>query len=356
MIMEPPERAAAPQFIDLVHATQFGRLDECKQILESGAFNVNQRDDENVTLLHWAAINNQTQIVDYYLGKGADVNAIGGDLKSTPLQWAVRQGHLQMVVMLMKRGADLNILDGDDGCNALHLAVQFGHTAIVAYLVAKGMSVDTPDASGMTPLMWSAYRITKVDPTRLLLTLGASIKMVDNKEKNTPLHWAVTANNLTAITLLLDAGADVSALNARDETPLDMARKYQSHWLIRMLEHHQRHTRKSNDSCSKITKNDRLRSFARYMAPFVAYYIMILILDSGASPMLKILYLILMFILIFIFNRINHQIVHDSNFAVAVYLAITFWLYYTLFVHLTPGKSYMRGAKLDHVMLVRMTN
>ena len=28
------------------------------------------RDDENVTLLHWAAINNRKEIVQYYLKKG----------------------------------------------------------------------------------------------------------------------------------------------------------------------------------------------------------------------------------------------------------------------------------------------
>lgn len=129
------------------------------QELIEGGFDVNQRDQENVTLLHWAAINNRKEIVKYYLAKGADVNAIGGDLLSTPLHWAVRQGHLTMTVLLMQNAADPTIVDGE-GCNCLHLAAQFGHTAIVAYLVAKGQEINAPDVNGMTALMWACYRIS----------------------------------------------------------------------------------------------------------------------------------------------------------------------------------------------------
>ena len=97
---------------DIVKATQYGAIERCKEIIEGG-FDVNQRDNENVTLLHWAAINNRCDIVKYYIAKGADVNAVGGDLNSTPLHWATRQGHIQMVIMLMQHRADPSILDGE---------------------------------------------------------------------------------------------------------------------------------------------------------------------------------------------------------------------------------------------------
>lgn len=45
------------------------------------------------------------------------------------------------------------------GCSGIHLAAQFGHTAIVAYFIAKGQDVDMRDKNGMTPLMWSAFRV-----------------------------------------------------------------------------------------------------------------------------------------------------------------------------------------------------
>ena len=76
---------------DIVKATQYGAFERVQEIIENG-FNVNQRDSENVTLLHWAAINNRREIVKYYIKQGADVDAVGGELMSTPLHWASRQG------------------------------------------------------------------------------------------------------------------------------------------------------------------------------------------------------------------------------------------------------------------------
>lgn len=54
---------------DVVKATQYGALDRVKQLVDAG-FDVNERDGENVTLLHWAAINNRKDIVTYFLKKG----------------------------------------------------------------------------------------------------------------------------------------------------------------------------------------------------------------------------------------------------------------------------------------------
>ena len=65
-----------------------------------------------------------------------------------------------MVVLLIQYTADPNIRDGE-GCSCIHLAAQFGHTAIVAYLLARGANVNMRDKNGMTPLMWSAYRVTR---------------------------------------------------------------------------------------------------------------------------------------------------------------------------------------------------
>ncbi len=126
-------------------------------MIENG-FDVNQRDSENITLLHWAAINCRKDIVRLYMDAGAIIDAIGGELQSSPLHWATRQGHLSMVVFLMKEGADPTLRDGE-GCSAIHLAAQFGYTPIVAYLLAKGISPDIQDKNGMTPLMWSCARV-----------------------------------------------------------------------------------------------------------------------------------------------------------------------------------------------------
>lgn len=41
---------------------RFGILERCKELVEAG-YDVRQPDKENVTLLHWAAINNRLELV-----------------------------------------------------------------------------------------------------------------------------------------------------------------------------------------------------------------------------------------------------------------------------------------------------
>ncbi|CAG9836359.1 unnamed protein product [Diabrotica balteata] len=185
---------------DIVKATQYGALARVKELIEAG-YDVNERDPENVTLLHWASINNRKEIMSLFIDKGAEVDAIGGELQATPLHWATRQGHLDAAVLLMNAGADPTLRDAE-GCSCIHLAAQFGHTALVAYFVARGVSPDLVDRVGMTPLMWAVWKICSLDPTRLLLTLGASTNLTD-QQGNTALHWAILARNTTAISTLI---------------------------------------------------------------------------------------------------------------------------------------------------------
>ncbi|XP_065581644.1 putative palmitoyltransferase ZDHHC13 [Artemia franciscana] len=95
-----PER---PDLIESVHkkgysaevvpkkgcCAECGVLERCKQLVEAG-YNVNKRDLENLTLLHWASLNNRKEIVNYYISQNAVVDAVGGVVSSTPLHWAIK--------------------------------------------------------------------------------------------------------------------------------------------------------------------------------------------------------------------------------------------------------------------------
>jgi palmitoyltransferase len=69
--------------------------------------------DDNITLLHWAAINNRIDIAKYLINKGAKIDAIGGALNSTPLHWAVRDGKLEMVILLLSYNAQPSLIDAE---------------------------------------------------------------------------------------------------------------------------------------------------------------------------------------------------------------------------------------------------
>ncbi|KAM9460578.1 putative palmitoyltransferase ZDHHC13 [Clarias gariepinus] len=238
---------------DIVKATQFGAFDRCKELVEAG-YDVRQPDKENVTLLHWAAINNRADLIKYYISKGAIVDQLGGDLNSTPLHWAIRQGHLQMVIQLMRYGADPSLVDAE-GYSGLHLAVLFQHMPIAAYLMAKGQDVDAPDANGQTSLMLAAQKIIGPEPTNFLLRCNASVNAVDKVNRNSPLHCAVLAGNVDAAHILLESGASVELQNSSGHTPIDLAHQVHSPLLIHMLNMVKTERKKSSTRCLRFLNN-----------------------------------------------------------------------------------------------------
>ncbi|XP_076003082.1 putative palmitoyltransferase ZDHHC13 [Genypterus blacodes] len=246
---------------DIVKATQFGILDRCKELVEAG-YDVRQPDKENVTLLHWAAINNRLDLVKYYISKGSLVDQLGGDLNSSPLHWAIRQGHLPMVIQLLRYGADPSIADGE-GYRALHLSILFQHMAIAAYLMAKGQEVDGPDCNGQTPLMLAAQKIIGPEPTNFLIKNNASVSAVDKLNRNTPLHCAVLAGNVDAAHILLEAGASVDAENINGHTPIDLAHQVNSPLLLHMLNHVKQERIRSSSRCLRIV--NRYRMFLQFL-------------------------------------------------------------------------------------------
>ena len=48
-----------PSSYNLVEAAQYGHLERCRQLVEEGGMNVRAADNEGITPLHWASINNR---------------------------------------------------------------------------------------------------------------------------------------------------------------------------------------------------------------------------------------------------------------------------------------------------------
>jgi len=343
---------------DIVKATQYGAFDRVQEIVDAG-FDINQRDEENVTLLHWAAINNRKEIVQYFLKLGADIDAVGGELMSTPLHWATRQGHCAIIVVLIQAGANPGVRDGE-GCAALHLAAQFGHTAIVGYLIAKGQNVNTQDANGMTALMWACYRTTTIDPVRLLITLGSSLTITDNVQGNTALHWAVQAKNSTCTSILVNKGGVSGQLNITNlagETVQDLLVRVSKsgvgagapkpahahgcntgivHWLpmrvrTKITEGSKQVVRKN--LLQKVIASPRVREVSMLTLPFIVIW------GIGTTLEVEVDYLVKlgMFVLLYLFVNGTSMLMFDDrlmNFLpLGIYLSTKMWIYYTWFAY-----------------------
>lgn len=189
-------------------------------LIESGKGSASDRDEQNITPLHWAAINAQVAACRYLLEQGAEVDALGGDLVATPMQWAARNGYLYVIQLLIAHNADPNITDAQ-GYNTLHLVTHSSSVMPLLYLLHQPINVDSRDSQGHTSLMWAAYQgdALSVD---LLLKHSANPNTKDDAGL-TPLHWAVVRGNRVCIRRLIDAGADVSAKDGEGRTARDMA-------------------------------------------------------------------------------------------------------------------------------------
>ncbi|XP_071505691.1 palmitoyltransferase ZDHHC17-like [Diadema antillarum] len=287
-----------PEQMDIIKATQYGVIDRVRRLIEEG-YDVNQPDQENVTLLHWAAINNRLDIVRYFVSKGAIIDKLGGDLNSTPLHWAVRQGHLPMVVLLMQYGSDPSLRDGE-GCSCIHLACQFAHTPIVAYLIAKGQDPNMVDGNGMTPLMWASYKAFSMDPTRLLLTMGANPNLQDKKFSNGAIHWAAVQGNMAAINVLVKYGADTYLENKNHQTCLDLAKMRRNGYLImRIKEFRGEEVMDQTTFLNRLKSNKDVRKRVMQSVPFLVLFLMGFIPQLSLPWWAKLLLVVLAYVAVY---------------------------------------------------------
>ncbi|KAG2789105.1 hypothetical protein PC129_g22001 [Phytophthora cactorum] len=78
---------------------------------------------------------------------------------------------------------------------------------------------------GTTPLMVASSKKYGTETVRALVDLGADLDATDKgKHQNTALHYAAYKNRIAQLELLLEAGANVFALNGKGHTALDVAR------------------------------------------------------------------------------------------------------------------------------------
>jgi ankyrin repeat protein len=182
-------------------------------------FNVECRNAQKETVLHFAAMHSKTYAVQILIEKGASVNAVTTN-NQTPLHWASKRGNLETVALLIEKGASVNAVSNDNK-TPLHWASGFGNLETVELLIEKGAYVNAVTTDNQTPLHWASER-GNLETVALLIEKGASVNAVTNYNK-TPLHCASGFGNLQTVALLIEKGASVNAVSTNNQTPLHCA-------------------------------------------------------------------------------------------------------------------------------------
>ncbi|XP_077361293.1 receptor-interacting serine/threonine-protein kinase 4 [Festucalex cinctus] len=182
--------------------------------------NVNAKDEDQYTALHWAAQNGDEAMARLLLDRGAAINETDGQGR-TPAHVACQHGQENVVRVLLSRGADVRV-KGKDDWTALHLAAWQGHLGIVKLLVKQaGADVDGQTADGRTALHLASQR-GQYRVARILIELKADVHM-KTAELNAPLHVAAETGHTSTSRLLIKHHADIHAENNQGFTPLHLA-------------------------------------------------------------------------------------------------------------------------------------
>jgi len=165
---------ASPAESPVADAAERGDLEAVRALLRDGA-DANGAQADGTTALHWAAINDDVDIVEVLLYAGATVKPITRLGGYTPLHLSSRSGHGDVVRALLIGGADANRFT-NTGVTALHFAAQSNSAESIRALIEHGAEVDAPDS----------------------------------RSSRTPLMFASVGNSTAAMQALVDAGADLS--------------------------------------------------------------------------------------------------------------------------------------------------
>lgn len=137
-------------------------------------------------------------------------------------------------------GVSVDVQDAD-GATPLYEAARTGLESIVRILIGGGATAQIPVASGDTPLTCAAAEAS-VGMLRLLVDAGADVTYVHPQSKETPLHMALLARKreedvVTACKILLQAGADVRAVDGEGRSPVSSAAELKKQELVRFVFH-----------------------------------------------------------------------------------------------------------------------
>ncbi|XP_077601127.1 ankyrin repeat and death domain-containing protein 1A-like [Stigmatopora nigra] len=248
-------------------AAWFGSLEILKLLVRAGA-EQKVENEEGLNILHCAAINNHTAIVDYIVND-LQMKELDKDDQSGYCAFAMAAEHgcLQMLKMLMEPDYDMATMKPNKkGDTPLHLSARNGHLDTVQLLLHCFDIQDEVNTEGETALYQAAenaqehcvlallkdgcdpnIQTTKkycalhpvsergdVSLVRLLLEYKTHTDF-QNEDLEVPLHLAVKNSHLPVIHFLVEAGCNFNVTNKRSQTAMHFAAEIARIDVVEML-------------------------------------------------------------------------------------------------------------------------
>ena len=222
----------------LIDALKAGDAAAARALIAERA-DVNAREPDGTTALHWAIYHDQEALVGELIRAGADVSA-ANDYGATPLSEAAVIGNVTVLRRLLDAGVDANARN-PEGQTALMIVARTSNVEAAKLLLERGADVNAAEEwKGQTALMWAAAQ-SQPQMVRLFLEHGAEADArssindwkrqvtAEPRAKHlpagglTPLLYAARQGCAGCAEALLSAGANIDLSDPDSVTPLLIA-------------------------------------------------------------------------------------------------------------------------------------
>jgi palmitoyltransferase len=221
---------------ELFEYIQNKNQDKIREYFQDPECKIWQLKDENgYTILHKSVFNSDMEMTDLIIkeakrrlgmSKGDSLAKFINDKTNeglTALHYAANKGSIPLLKLLIENGANVDAVT-NLGKNLMHMAAEGNQPSMLIYLITEQhLSAQSVDENGSTPLHWACYSGAE-EAVNFLLNLNVNINEQD-KEKLTPLHLATNEGREKIVLKLLQKNADRNLANNKGELPIDLARK-----------------------------------------------------------------------------------------------------------------------------------
>ncbi|XP_072244169.1 ankyrin repeat and death domain-containing protein 1A [Leuresthes tenuis] len=247
-------------------AAWFGSLEILKLLVRAGA-EEKVENEEGLNIMHCAAINNHTEIVEYIIDD-LQMKELDKDDQSGhgPFALAAEHGCVEMLALLIEPYNMVTMKPNKRGDTPLHLAARNGHLDGLQLLLQSFDTRDEVNTDGETALYQAAdngheecvlalleadcdpniltvakcsalHPVSEKGDTSLvqLLTKHNAYADFQNQRLQTPLHLAVENSHLPVIHSLIAGGCNMNMTDTRSQTVMHLAAELARTEVVEML-------------------------------------------------------------------------------------------------------------------------
>lgn len=170
-------------------------------------------------------IQNRYEVINLLLQYGANINKKHRNTTYTPLMATIKKQKGYYASYLVSHGAKVNILNSD-GESALMLAIDYKinkyESSVIRKLIDTGANVNYIAKNGNTALSIACFN-GDYDTVKLLLQNGASVSVTKKNKNEIPILNACYSGSIDCVNELLKYGADLNIKDSYGTTALLLA-------------------------------------------------------------------------------------------------------------------------------------